>query len=250
MKTWFISFCLGILPCFLQADDGAAAYKRGDYVQAVELWQAQAQQEGVHADLLAALGNAEWKLGRKGRAVLCWERALLLNPRDPVALAGIQHAKSVGGTDRPTPTWYETYASFLTSDSWLIIATLSFWTVIFCIVKPQLQGRPLSVWNERFLVIAATLLVLSIPGLLGAHTNAHRAVIKQSEIALRLTPTKLGESIQTTSEGDVVRTDRQLNGHVRVITGSGKAGWVRIEEIEPIWGGGLPNSPIDPQTAL
>ena len=114
----------------------------------------------------------------------------------------------------------------------------------------SLKGQTLSVWNERFLVLATTLLVLSIPGLWGAHTNARRAVIKQSEISLRLTPTKLGESIQATSEWYVVRTDRQLNGHIRVITSSGKAGWVRVEEIEPIWGGGLPNSPIDPQTAL
>jgi len=249
MKTFLAVFWLSLAPLFSWADDGAAAYQRGDYAQAVELWQSQAQQEGVHADLLSALGNAEWKLGRKGRAILCWERALLLNPRDPVALAGLHHAQGVGGTDRPLPTWTETYASFMTADTWLLLGTLSFWVAVYCIVVPRLKRQPSTDLNERILLLSITLLVLTIPGLWGAHTNAQRAVIKQGEISLRLTPTKLGEPIQATSEGDVVRTDRKFNGHVRVITAEGKAGWVRADEIEPIWGAGLPGTYSDATSA-
>jgi hypothetical protein len=42
------------------------------------------------------------------------------------------------------------------------------------------------------------------------------------------------------AEGDVVRTGRPFNGHVRVTTAGGKTGWVRTGEIESVWGGGLP----------
>ena len=68
------------------------AYAKGDYATAVEKWSEEALKEGVTAGRLSALGNAEWRLGRKGRAMVCWERALLLDPFDPVALAGIRHA--------------------------------------------------------------------------------------------------------------------------------------------------------------
>jgi tetratricopeptide (TPR) repeat protein len=81
------------------------AYAQGDYATAVEQWTEEARIEGVTAGRLAALGNAEWRLGRKGRAMVCWERALLLDPRDPVALAGIRHALNAGGTERPALTW-------------------------------------------------------------------------------------------------------------------------------------------------
>ena len=71
------------------------AYAKGDYATAVEKWSEEALKEGVTAGRLSALGNAEWRLGRKGRAMVCWERALLLDPRDPVALAGIALAVKV-----------------------------------------------------------------------------------------------------------------------------------------------------------
>jgi hypothetical protein len=52
-------WCLGATAT-LTAGVGEAAYERGDYVGALQAWRAQAEQEGVTADLLAALGNAEW----------------------------------------------------------------------------------------------------------------------------------------------------------------------------------------------
>jgi hypothetical protein len=174
---------------------------------------------------------------------------LLLNPRDEVAKAGLRHAQGVGGTDRPQATGAENYANFLTADTWLIFSTLSFWVAVYCFVAPRLRRQPSSDLNERILLASITLFVLTLPGLWGAHTNAQRAVIKSSEVSLRLTPTKLGEPIQATSEGDVVRTDRKFNGHVRVMTAEGKTGWVRADEIEPIWGAGLPSTYSDAQTA-
>ena len=120
---------------------GQAAYAAGDFVGAVEKWQAEVTAHGATAGLLAALGNAEWKLGRKGRAMLCWERALLLDPRDPVATAGIRHAQSAGGTERPALTWAESYASFLGADTWLLLATGSFWVVVLCLLIPRLRRR-------------------------------------------------------------------------------------------------------------
>jgi hypothetical protein len=219
---------------------GEKAYAKGDFAGAVEAWQEEARQEGVTPGLLAALGNAEWKLGRKGRAMVCWERALLLDPRNPVALAGIRHAQNAGGTERPGATWAETYATALGADSWLILATLAFWSALLAVLLPRIRRRPAGEWNQRIRVVAITLFALCIPGIWGARTHAHRGVIRKSEVSLRLTPTQLGEPIQAVAEGDVVRTGRPFNGHIRVTTADGKTGWVRAGEIESVGSGGLP----------
>ena len=216
------------------------AYQKGDYATAVEQWSDEARQNGVSSGLLSALGNAEWRLGRKGRAMVCWERALLLDPRDPVALAGIRHALAAGGTERPAPTWAETYASFLTEDTWLILATTCFWVATLCIIVPRLRRRAASEWNHRTRVLALTLLVLCAPGLWGGRSLSARAVVRKAEVSLRLTPTLFGEPLNGVTEGDVVRTDRPLNGHVRVTTANGKTGWLRAGEIELIRGATLP----------
>jgi hypothetical protein len=216
------------------------AYARGDYVGAVEQWGAEIRAEGVTAARLAALGNAEWRLGRKGRAMVCWERALLIDPRDPVALAGIRHGQDAGGVDRPKPTAVEEYAAFLAADHWLLLALAAFWTAVLCVALPRLRGRPASERNQWTRVIALTVLALCVPGLWGARSLDARAVVRRPEVSLRLTPTQFGEPLRGVAEGDVVRTERPLNGHVRVRTADGKTGWMRAGEIETVRGRDLP----------
>jgi tetratricopeptide (TPR) repeat protein len=244
MRTWWLLLA-GLLAAPLpaaepDADAGQVAYAAGDFVGAVEKWQAAILAQGATAGRLAALGNAEWKLGRKGRAMLCWERALLLDPRDPVATAGIRHAQSAGGIERPALTWAENYASFLGADTWLVLATASFWLVVLCLLLPRLRRRAPTEWQEKAVVAGATIFLLSLPGLWGAHVYARRAVVRQADIFLRLTPTARGEPVSGVAEGDIVRTERPFNGYVRVTTADGKSGWLQAREVEPLWGGGLP----------
>lgn len=225
-----------------------AAYAKGEYVVAVEKWSDEIRERGATAGLLSALGNAEWRLGRKGRAMVCWERALLLDPRDPVALAGLRHALGAGGAERPTPTWAEEYASFLTADAWLAGAAVAFWTALLCVVVPRLRRRSAGEGNHRARVAALTVLALCVPGLWGSRTLAARAVVRRAEVSLRLTPTQFGEPLTGVAEGDVVRTGRPFNGHVRVTTAGGKTGWLRAGEIEAVRGPGLP-ADLDQQAA-
>ena len=140
-----------------EPDAGQAAYAAGDFVGAIERWQAQVVAEGATAGRLAALGNAEWKLGRKGRAMVCWERALLLDPRNAVATAGIRHAQSAGGVERPALTWAEDYAGFLGANAWLVIATAAFWVALLGLLIPRLRQ-----FTEAYPEIDLTLQV-SIP---------------------------------------------------------------------------------------
>ena len=172
--------------------------------------------------------------------MVCWERALLLSPRDPVASAGIKHALGAGGTDRPTQTWSENYAAFLGADLWLILGALGFWGTLLAVLVPKLRRQAMGDWTQRILISSATLFALSIPGLYGAYTLASRAVVRRTDVPVKLTPTVLGEALNGTAEGDVLRTGRKLNGHTYVTSADGKGGWMKSTELEPIWGGALP----------
>jgi hypothetical protein len=242
MRTLALLILCWLAPLAAADTPGAAetAYARGDYVGAVELWSQEIRAEGVTAARLAALGNAEWRLGRKGRAMVCWERALLIDPRDPVATAGIRHSLDAGGVDRPKPTAVEEYAAFLTADLWLLLAVAAFWTAVLSVAVPRLRGRALGEANQWALVGALTVLALCVPGFLGGWLLDARAVVRKPEVSLRLTPTQFGEPLRGVAEGDVVRTERPLNGHMRVHTADGKTGWVRTGEIEAVRGPGLP----------
>lgn len=119
---------------------GLKAYADGDNAAALEAWGEVAEARGADAALLAAMGNAEWRLGRKGRAMVCWERALLMDPRDPVARAGIAHASAVGGVDRPADRWHERYAGLMEADAWTALALVAAWAWLLAWALPRLRG--------------------------------------------------------------------------------------------------------------
>ncbi len=73
---------------------GNEAYERGDYPEAVELYSGILDTGLRSADLHYNLGNAYLKAGRLGWAVLNYERALRLNPRDPDIRANLVYARS------------------------------------------------------------------------------------------------------------------------------------------------------------
>ena len=59
---------------------GSLAYREGNFEKAIELWQTCVEQGFQSADLYYNLGNAYFRDGRVGFAVLYYESALRLNP--------------------------------------------------------------------------------------------------------------------------------------------------------------------------
>lgn len=93
-------------------EEAARRYDAGDYREAAEIWRAllgeaavrpggaagQGSAPGTGWDRAALhynLGNAEFRDGRLGYAMLHWERALLLRPGDPEARANLALARSL-----------------------------------------------------------------------------------------------------------------------------------------------------------
>jgi len=218
------------------------AYEAGDSAAALEAWTALAEERGADAALLAAMGNAEWRLGRKGRAMVCWERALLMDPRQPTARAGLAHASAVGGVDRPADRWHERYAALLEADAWIALALLAAWAWLLAWALPRLRGRRMGDGHHRVALAAATALALVAPALWGSWQLHHRAVNRLPDEPLKLTPTALGEPLLLMGEGDVARVGRTLNGHARVELAGGQAGWVRLAALEPVAEEGPPRS--------
>lgn len=59
-----------------------SAYNVGNYDKAVEIYDSVACREGVSAAMLFNMGNAAYKSGDDAKAILCYRRALKLDPRN------------------------------------------------------------------------------------------------------------------------------------------------------------------------
>jgi Tetratricopeptide repeat/Bacterial SH3 domain len=74
---------------------GNAAYEAGDYSAAIDRYREVAESGVVHRDLYYNLGNAYFKSGDLGHAVLWYERSLALDPRNDDTRANLAVVRSM-----------------------------------------------------------------------------------------------------------------------------------------------------------
>ena len=120
-----------------------AAYNAGNYDEAIGIYNNIITTEGTSAPLFYDLGNAYYKAGQIGNAVLCFERAKKLDPRNKSILNNLNFttAKVVdanraklkgkkGNVDYDEPSFLQTINRMISedrsSDSWAAFAVIAF----------------------------------------------------------------------------------------------------------------------------
>ena len=157
--AWWAGLLLAMLACHcplgattLTKADADSAYARGQYQQAIKDYEALLAQ-GVSADLYYNLGNAYYRSENITRAVLNYERALLLSPGDRDIRHNLQMARSKT-IDKITPesemffiTWYRSLVNLMSVDAWARTALV---TASAATVKstPAKSGTDLFVLHE------------------------------------------------------------------------------------------------------
>src|SRR5207253_6076018 len=74
------------------------------------------------------LGNALFKSGQVGRAILNYRLGEQLAPRDPDIRANLRFARNqVSGADARSPTWWRRWIGHLTLNEWTVLAAVAVW---------------------------------------------------------------------------------------------------------------------------
>lgn len=76
------------------AEQADSAYNKDDYRLAIDLYQQSLSREGVSADVYYNLGNAYYRSDKTGLAVVCYERALKLDPTDADARTNLEFVRT------------------------------------------------------------------------------------------------------------------------------------------------------------
>jgi hypothetical protein len=211
------------------------AYMQGDYTKAAESWTDLTAKAYIAPGFLHNLGNAEFKLGNLGPAILAWERAHSLDPWNRNTLANLRFARGQAALLPPALTWYETYSSWLPADCWLWTASLCFWGGLACLALPPLLARRRTAWTQAGAVVALSAFILTVPALAGLRTRGRLGVVVAAEAPLRLTPTQDGEVLGKLSAGDTARVELMRGAYVYVRGEGDRAGWVQGGEFTRIW---------------
>jgi tetratricopeptide (TPR) repeat protein len=215
-------------------DLGRADYEAGRFAEATKAFQAHSAGE-VSPGLLHNLGNAEFKLGHLGPAILAWERARALDPRSRNTKANLHFARGHAGLEQPESPWYETYSAFFTADRWIAIATCAFWASTALLVLPPLLHRRRTALSQAAAVVAIITFLLTLPALIGIRTRGRIGIVQAANTPLRLTPTREGEVLGNLPEGETARVEKTRGEFQYIRASSDRAGWVRRDEFAMLW---------------
>ena len=224
--------------------DADSAYAQGHYQQAIKDYEALLT-KGVSADIYFNLGNAYYRTEDITRAVLNYERALLLSPGDADIRFNLQMARSKT-IDKITPesemffvTWYRSLASMMSVDAWARTALLAL-ALAIVLALVYLFSNPVWLRKVGFFGSLAMIAGFVLSNVFAWHlkqefTNRRGAIVISTSVSVKSTPAQSGTDLFILHEGTRVDiTDASMKDWKRVRVADGKEGWIETKEIETI----------------
>jgi tetratricopeptide (TPR) repeat protein len=204
---------------------GTQAYLAGNFPQAATLYR-QSADASLAPGTLHNLGNAEWKSGRPGPAILAWEQAYWINPSSVNTRANLRFARHSAQLESPSLSWFEICSTWLPVNAWLFVASLSLWLAVAMMLLPGIFRWKKSDWHQGLAAGGFAIFLVTVPALLGVHSRSKLGVLLPKQTALRLTPTKDAQTLGQLPAGEVARLERERGDYVYVRAANDAAGWV------------------------
>src|SRR5437773_11289275 len=139
VRTLFIDLCCAVICTFIAAssfaqtdfDKANQEYAQGHFKAAIDGYEALSRAGQWSANVFYDLGNAYFRTGDFGRAILNYERALALERHHAEATANLQIARDEAHALELRPGWPERYLQFASVNQYSIAAAVAFWLAIF-----------------------------------------------------------------------------------------------------------------------
>ena len=219
-------------------EDANAAFAAGDYAKAQPLYQDLIDREGPTAARLFNLGNTYAKLNQPGPAVLYYERAALLDPRDADIRANLKLTRPANATTlQSPPPWWTAPLFWLSLNEW---SWLTAWGLVLLtapiLTRTFLTSRP--GWLQRTTApLISSGLALALPGALALQqrgSEKNLAIITAGEPVLRLSPFPNADPVDSSPPlpgQRVIPGERHGEWVHLTLPGSTNSGWVPHKDI-------------------
>ena len=214
------------------------AYKSDRFRQAADGYLKLIESGCENGHVYYNLGNAYFRLGDLGRAILFYERARVLIPRDDDLISNLSHARNqvqdaVG--DAVTFSLHEVLGldSLSLSETFSIFAVLN--AFFFAVACTRLIRK--FEWTYYLAMLLAILLGIGAFAFVlkwhGAATD-DRAVVLAEEIAVRAGPDPDDTLLFKIHKGAVVQHERTEGDWVLIHLSKDKRGWTRAAQLERV----------------
>lgn len=227
-----------------QFQKGNELYQKGDYEQAIKIYDTIVEKGYQETSLYYNLGNAYFRSGKIGLAILYYEKAKKLAPSDE----DINHNLSFANTKivdkiETLPRffifdWWENLLAFISVSGWTYL-TYAFYLIIlgsfaYYFFAKSLKVQRISVYTG---IIAVFFFVFSIILLLvnlNREFNVRYGIILEPAAVVKFSPDTNSKDAFVVHEGLKVRAEDKIDNWIKIKLIDGKVGWLSEKNLKII----------------
>lgn len=226
----------------LSADD---AYNQNKFASAAQIYQYILKTKGESAYIYYNLGNCYYKLDQISKAILNYERALLLSPGNADIRSNLEIARSKT-TDKVgvTPqffivTWVEAIINIMGVDAWAKASVIFFMLFIVGLSVYMFTRKVLFKKISFICSLSAFLLIIVSCSFANIQNNKlinrTDAIVITPSVTVKSTPNSSGTDLFIIHEGrKVIVKDNSMKDWKEIKLEDGNVGWIRTSDIEII----------------
>lgn len=220
------------------------AYSMGQYETAYNDY-LKIEESGHHSyKLYYNMGNACYKMGNAGKAILYYEKALKLDPAGEDAKVNLQIAKLQTLDKIETvpefilSTWTRDIRNMVSSNGWAYISIALF--VVVTLLLIMFKFAPTTGQRKASFVVACVVLLFAVFAVLFAaslRVNANsedEAIVMVPVSNIKSAPNATGNNLFILHEGSKVEILEEAGKWCRIEISDGRQGWMQKSDIEVI----------------
>ena len=182
-------------------------YAQGHFNEAIAGYKALVHSGQWSANLFYNLGNAYFRTGDFGRAILNYERALALERHHPEAMANLQIARDEARALEMQQSWPERYFQFASINQYAVTAAVAFWVGVFCIgglIFPRRRSALTMVLSILSLIVCVVA-IFAIYELNHGSKGQGLAIVTGKEVQARLATADTANSVLALPPGSEIK---------------------------------------------
>ena len=241
-STIYIVLCCALFAsaAFAQSDAEFAKanqdYAQGHFKEAISGYEALVRAGQWSANLFYDLGNAYFRTGDFGHAILNYERALALERHHPEATANLQIARDEARALEMQQSLPERYLRFASVNQYSIAAAVAFWLGVFCIVQLLFARRR----SIATILLSVVLVLVFAVGTLAIYELDHGskgrglAIVTDKEVQARLATADTANSVLALPPGSEIKILSTRGDWVYAALPNSLRGWIPAKSAEQV----------------
>ena len=243
---FIILFTKIIFPSELESlfKEGNENYLKGKYQETIRIFESIYEKGYEGESLFYNLGNAYYRIGKVGLAILYYEKAKKLSPSDEDINYNLAFANSkIVDKIETLPKffifdWWENILALFSISGWTYLSYL-FYLVILGSVGYYYFARSLKTQRISFYsgIVSALFLILTIIFLivnLNRELNVKYGVIVEQVVVTKFSPDQNSKDAFIVHEGIKVIAEDKVNNWVKIKLIDGKVGWLNEKNLRII----------------